>query len=349
MCNMVNLVDIGTHKLGPGHPCFVIAEAGVNHNGSLDLAFELVDAAIRAGADAVKFQAFQAKNLVSKGTPKADYQKETTGGKESQFDLLKSLELGTDEHRNLQNYCRERNIVFLSSPFDIQSGDFLDEIDIPAFKIPSGEITNWPFLKHLAGKGRTLILSTGMSNLGDIEGALQILEDGGLKRCNVVILHCNTEYPTPFEDVNLRAMKTIGRAFQVVTGYSDHTRGIEVAVAAVALGACVIEKHLTLDRTLSGPDHQASIEEAEFLTMVKAIRNVEQALGSSLKVPSESEKRNMAVARKSLVAACDIREGEVFSEDNLTVKRPGTGIDPRRWQDMLGQKASRTFCKDELI
>ncbi|HZX31789.1 MAG TPA: N-acetylneuraminate synthase [Rhodocyclaceae bacterium] len=327
----------------------IIAEAGVNHNGDLDLAFALVDAAAAAGADAVKFQTFDAKSLVSVTAPKAGYQKVTTGEAESQQAMLERLQLDDAAHRALLARCREKGITFLSSPFDIPSTDYLLGLDVPLLKIPSGEITNLPYLRHLGKSGKPLILSTGMSTLGEVEEALAVLEAAGTPRQSITVLHCNTEYPTPYGDVNLRAMATLAQAFGVTVGYSDHTPGIEVSVAAVALGAAVIEKHFTLDRNLPGPDHKASLEPAELAAMVTAIRNVEAALGSPVKAPSPSELPNRPIARKSLVAARAIRQGEPFTPENVVAKRPGTGISPMRWDEVMGRPASRDFATDELI
>lgn len=327
----------------------IIAEAGVNHNGDLDLAFALVDAAAAAGADAVKFQTFDAKSLVSVTAPKAGYQKVTTGEAESQQAMLERLQLDDAAHRALLARCREKGITFLSSPFDIPSTDYLLGLDVPLLKIPSGEITNLPYLRHLGKSGKPLILSTGMSTLGEVEEALAVLEAAGTPRSSITVLHCNTEYPTPYGDVNLRAMATLAQAFGVTVGYSDHTPGIEVSIAAVALGAAVIEKHFTLDRNLPGPDHKASLEPAELAAMVTAIRNVEAALGSPVKAPSPSELPNRPIARKSLVATRAIRQGEPFTPDNVVAKRPGTGISPMRWDEIMGRPASRDFAPDELI
>lgn len=328
---------------------FIIAEAGVNHNGSLDLAKKLVDAASAAGADAVKFQTFQAKNLVSKSAQKADYQKQTTDHVESQFDMIKKLELSEMMHHELMDYCQQKQILFLSTPFDHDSIQLLDKLGLEIFKVPSGEITNLPYLRHIGRLQKQVILSTGMANLGEIEAALQVLVLAGTAKDNITVLHANTEYPTPMQDVNLRAMQTIRQAFGVAVGYSDHTLGIEVPIAAVALGARVIEKHFTLDNTMEGPDHKASLEPDELTAMVRAIRNIENALGSSVKQPSPSESKNKPIARKSLVAKTNIKQGEVFSEHNLCIKRPGHGISPMRWDEMLGSIAQRNYAEDELI
>lgn len=330
-------------------PVLIIAEAGVNHNGDLDLAKGLIDAAAQAGADLVKFQTFSADRLATAGAAKADYQTQTTGSAESQHAMLRRLELTRDMHLALIDHCRQRAIGFLSTAFDTQGLDLLAELGLDRFKIPSGEITNLPYLRHVGAFGKPLILSTGMATLGEIEAALDILETAGTPRRRITVLHCNTEYPTPMVDVNLRAMLTIREAFQVAVGCSDHTPGIEVPIAAVALGATVIEKHLTLDRTLPGPDHQASLEPDEFAAMVRAIRNIEQALGDGIKRPSPSEAKNKPIARKSLVAAVPIRAGEPFTPANLTAKRPGTGLSPMRWDEILGRRAARDYHAEELI
>jgi len=328
---------------------FIIAEAGVNHNGSLALAKELIDVASDAGVDAVKFQTFKAENLVSKNAQKAAYQKETTDEKESQFGMHKKLELDTDAHTELITYCKTKNIMFLSTPFDHDSIELLNNLGLQIFKIPSGEITNLPYLRHIGTLDKEIILSTGMANIGEIEDALEVLAEAGTKKENITVLHANTMYPTPMEDVNLKAMVTIGNTFDIAYGYSDHTLGIEVDIAAVAMGAAVIEKHFTLDKNMEGPDHKASLEPDELLAMVKAIRNIESALGSGVKKPSRSEKPNMAIARKSIVAKKTIQTGEVFTEDNLAVKRPGTGINPMRWDEITGSIAQRDYEVDELI
>ena len=325
---------------------YIIAEAGVNHNGSFELACRLVDAAKEAGADCIKFQTFKAEKLVSKDAGKAAYQQEMTGGG-SQQDMLRKLELSFDEFLRLKEYCEKKEIRFLSTPFDFESIRFLESLDMPFWKIPSGEVTNLPYLVALAKTGKPVILSTGMCTMKEIEAAIQVLKENGTE--DIRLLHCNTEYPTPFEDVNLNAMKTMREAFGCEVGYSDHTRGIEVPIAAAALGATVIEKHFTLDRPMEGPDHKASLEPDELAAMVQGIRHIEKALGSGIKEPSPSEKKNIAVARKSIVAGRPIRQGEVFSEENLAVKRPGTGISPMKWNDVLGNRAKRDFEEDELI
>ena len=328
---------------------FIIAEAGVNHNGSLELAKKLVDAAKQAGADAVKFQTFKTEKLVSKFADKAEYQKRFTNTNESQLDMVKKLELSYEAFEEIYKYCREKEISFLSSPFDLESIDFLASLGLDIFKIPSGEITNLPYLEKIGKLKKKIIISTGMANLGEIEAALNILIQSGTKKEDIIVLHCNTEYPTPYEDVNLRAMLTIKEAFKIRIGYSDHTPGLEIPIAAVALGAEVIEKHFTLDRNMEGPDHKASLEPIELANMVSAIRNVEKAMGDGIKKPSSSEIKNIVIARKSIVAAKKIKFGEAFTEENLSVKRPGTGISPMQWHSILGKQANRDYEEDEVI
>ena len=328
---------------------FIIAEAGVNHNGNLKLAKKLIDSAVEAGADAIKFQTFKAENIVSINAPKAEYQKETTDANESQFDMIKKLELNLEAHKELMAYCKEKNILFLSTPFDHDSIELLNNLGLEIFKIPSGEITNLPYLRHVGMLNKKVILSTGMADLVEIEDALDVLVKAGTKKENITILHANTEYPTPMEDVNLRAMQTIAKTFNTQVGYSDHTLGIEIPIAAVAMGATVIEKHFTLDRKMKGPDHKASLEPDELKLMVKSIRNIEQAKGDGTKKPSESEKQNIPNARKSIVAAINIKKGEIFTTENITTKRPGDGISPMEWYNILGTKAKNDFLKDELI
>jgi N,N'-diacetyllegionaminate synthase len=327
----------------------IIAEAGVNHNGDLDLAKQLIDTAADAGADLVKFQTFSANRQVTRMAKKADYQTQTTDSTESQHALLRRLELTEAMHHQLIAHCAIRNIGFLSTGFDIESIDLLVSLGQERFKIPSGEITNLPYLRHIGKLGKTVILSTGMASLGEIEAAIKVLEQAGTPRTKLIVLHCTTEYPTPMNDVNLRAMQSIQTAFGVAVGYSDHTQGIEVAIAASAMGATVIEKHFTLDRNLPGPDHQASLEPPELKAMVTAIRNIEVVLGDGIKRLTPSEVRNKPVARKSLVASRAIRAGEIFTTENLSAKRPGTGISPMRWDEFVGQAAPRDFAADELI
>lgn len=325
---------------------YIIAEAGVNHNGSFELACRLVDAAKAAGVDCIKFQTFKSKNLVSHHARKADYQKETTGDG-SQEDMLKKLELSYDEFLKLKAYCDKQSICFLSTPFDFESIDFLNSIDMPFWKIPSGEVTNYPYLVAVAKTGKPVVMSTGMCEMDEIEVAIRVLKENGTKE--IKLLHCNTEYPTPYEDVNLKAMQAMKETFGLEVGYSDHTKGIEVPVAAVALGATVIEKHFTLDRNMEGPDHKASLEPDELAEMVSSIRHIEKALGNGIKTPSPSEKKNKAIARKSIVAKRFIKAGELLSEDNITVKRPGNGISPMRWNEILGTTAHRDYNEDDMI
>jgi N,N'-diacetyllegionaminate synthase len=327
----------------------VIAEAGVNHNGDMSLARRLIDAAADAGADIVKFQTFSADRLVTAGAAKADYQLRGVGDGESQHAMLRRLELTRDMHTALIAHCNTREIQFFSTGFDIESVELLAELGLDRFKIPSGEITNMPYLRRIGGYGKPVILSSGMATLGEIEAALDVLDGAGTPRTRITVLHCTTDYPTSMADVNLRAMLTIRDAFGVAVGYSDHTLGIEVAVAAAALGASVIEKHFTLDRTSAGPDHQASLEPVELKAMVVAIRNVSEALGNGIKRPSAGEAKNKSMARKSLVAARSIRAGEIFDESNLAAKRPGTGLSPMRWDEVVGRAAPRNFAPDELI
>lgn len=328
----------------------VIAEAGVNHNGSIDLAKQLIDKAVEAGVDIIKFQTFKSEKLVSKSAKQAEYQKKNIGkDDDSQLSMLKKLELSVDDHVELINYCKERNIRFFSTAFDMESVDFLHSLNLGLWKVPSGEVTNYPYLKKISSFGEPVILSTGMCELDEVGAALKVLTDNGVRKEDVTLLHCNTEYPTPMQDVNLRAMLQMAEKFGVKVGYSDHTKGIEVPIAAVALGASVIEKHFTLDRNMPGPDHKASLEPDELKQMVSSIRNIELALGTGEKTVSNSERKNIAIARKSIIAACDIKKGEIFSEQNLTVKRPGNGISPMRWNDVIGQTAKRDFKEDELI
>lgn len=328
---------------------FIIAEAGVNHNGSLKTAKEMIDAAKMAGADAIKFQTFKAESLASRSAPKADYQKESMCNTESQFDMLKRLELDEAAHKELIRYCRKNGLKFLSSPFDLESIDLLNRLGLEIFKIPSGEITNLPYLRKIGSLKKEVIISTGMSGMEEIKTALDVLVECGTAKENITILHCNTEYPTPYTDVNLRAMVTIRGAFNVDVGYSDHTLGIEISIAAAALGASVIEKHFTLDRKMKGPDHKASLEPAELKAMISAIRNVEEALGSLDKRPSASEKANISIVRKSITASNFIKKGSRFTEVNITAKRPARGLSPMKWDSVVGKTAKKDFQKDELI
>ncbi len=329
----------------------IIAEAGVNHNGSLDIAKKLVDKAVEAGVDIIKFQTFKAEKLVSKSAKQAEYQKKNIGSSadDSQYNMLKKLELSEQDHQELMDYCKEKGIRFWSTAFDFDSIDYLHSLNLGLWKIPSGEITNYPYIKKIAQYHEPVILSTGMCEMNDISIAMNVLQKYGVQKDQITILHCNTEYPTPYEDVNLMAMQQIKKEFDVAVGYSDHTKGIEVPIAAVALGASVIEKHFTLDRNMEGPDHKASLEPDELKTMVSAIRNIEKALGTGKKVVSESERKNITIARKSIVAACPIKKGDVLTEDNLTVKRPGTGISPMRWEEVVGTKAKKDFSEEDLI
>ena len=327
----------------------IIAEAGVNHNGSLEMAKSLVDAAADAGADFVKFQTFKAEKLVTADAGKAEYQKKNMNGSDSsQLQMLKNLELSEDDHRELMDYCERKGIRFLSTPFDLDSVDFLHSLGLKIWKIPSGEITNYPYLRKIAGYNEEVVMSTGMCEVSDVAAAMNALAENGQDLAKVTLLHCNTQYPTPMADVNLRTMLSL-RDFSEKVGFSDHTVGIEIPVAAAALGATVIEKHFTLSRDLPGPDHRASLEPMELKAMVAAIRNVETALGDGRKRVSPSESANVAVARKSIVASCNIKRGEVLTENNMTAKRPGHGISPMRWREVEGTRAIRDFNPDEMI
>lgn len=329
----------------------IIAEAGVNHNGSIEIAKKLIDKASEAGVDYIKFQTFKASKLVTKTAQQAEYQKKNIGGKsdESQFDMLKKLELSPEDHLELMKYCKERGVSFFSTAFDMESMDFLHDLGLGLWKIPSGEISNYPYLKKVALYGEPVIVSTGMCELEDVSAALRVLLNFGLNKDQITILHCNTEYPTPFKDVNLLAMKELSKSFGVKVGYSDHTVGIEVPIAAVALGAKVIEKHFTLNRNMEGPDHKASLEPDELKAMVSAIRHIEQAMGDGHKRISDSERKNIGIARKSIVAACHIAKGETLTENNLMVKRPGTGLSPMLWEEVIGTKAIKDFDEEDLI
>lgn len=326
----------------------IIAEAGVNHNGSLKTALQMVDAAALAGADFVKFQTFKTDSLVTASVKTAEYQKANCNA-DTQRDMLRKLELPYSDFRILADHCREKGIGFLSTPFDKESIDFLSTLGMKYMKVPSGEITNLPYLRNIASTQTPVIISTGMSTLADVENALQVFYDAGYSRSDITLLHCTTQYPTPFSDVNLRAMQTLREAFGIATGYSDHTRGIEIPIAATALGATVIEKHFTLDTSMPGPDHAASLNPDELEEMVRRISHVSMALGSAVKRVTPSEHKNMEAARKSIVAATDIKEGEFFTEDNLTVKRPGTGISPMRWDEIIGKASTRFYKADDLI
>jgi N,N'-diacetyllegionaminate synthase len=328
---------------------FIIAEAGVNHNGSIDLAKQLIDVASNSGADAVKFQTFKAEKLVSKNAQKAQYQKQTTNLSESQFDMIKKLELDLETHIELINYCQEKNIIFLSTPFDNDSIDLLCSLGLNIFKIPSGEITNLPYLRYIGALNKKIVLSTGMSNLQEVSDALTVLISAGTLKKNITVMHANTMYPTPMEDVNLNAMLTMQKEFNVAVGLSDHTLGIEADIAAVAIGASIIEKHFTLDKSMDGPDHNASIEPGELKSMVSAIRNIEKAMGDYEKKSSPSESINIDVVRKSIVANKIIKKGDKLSESNITTKRPGNGISPMEWDKVIGTLATKNYKMDDLI
>ena len=327
----------------------IIAEAGVNHNGNIEMALQLIEKAAEAGVDYVKFQTFKSEKLVSRYATKAEYQKANTDGDDSQLKMLQQLELSHNDHLLLIEHCKKCGIKFLSTAFDLESIDFLSSLNLDLWKIPSGEITNLPYLRRIAQKGGKVIMSTGMCSVEDIEAALSVLTNNGTALKDITLLHCNTEYPTPWADVNLRAMHDIANRFNVQVGYSDHTRGIEVPIAAVALGATVIEKHFTLDNNLPGPDHKASLEPHQLKMMVESIRHIEEALGNGVKDISNSERKNIAIARKSIVAATTIKKGELFTEENLTIKRPGGGISPMKWDEIIGTTASRDFLPDETI
>ena len=328
---------------------FIIAEAGVNHNGSIKLAYRLIDVAYSCGADAVKFQTFKTENLVLKTAQKAEYQRQTTNQLESQYNMLKQLELDINAHKKLIDYCNKKGIIFLSTPFDHESIELLNKLELKIFKIPSGEINNLSYLRQIGLLRKKVILSTGMSTLKEIEDALIVLTRAGTSKKNITILHANTMYPTPMEDVNLRAMQTIQDKFGVEVGYSDHTLGIEVDIAAVAMGATIIEKHFTLDKTMDGPDHKSSLSPDELKSMVMSIRNIEKALGSSEKKPSKSEEPNITAVRKSIVASKPIKKGELFTETNITVKRPGTGLSPMKWDNIVGKVAQRNYQLDDFL
>lgn len=341
------MVSIGKRMIGKGHPCFVIAEAGVNHNGDFSLAKKLIDAAVEAKADAVKFQTFRAEQLVTQEAPKAKYQKETTGAEESQWEMLKKLELPEAWHWELKSYCEQKGILFLSTPFDEACADLLEKIGVPLYKIPSGEITNLGFLSHVAKKMKPILLSTGMSDLEEVREAVKTIYKAGNK--NLILLHCVSQYPTEPEDVNLLAMKTLEKEFQIPVGFSDHTLGIEIPLAAVALGASVIEKHFTLDKKMPGPDHRASLEPEELRAMVEGIRKIEAALGNGEKKPAACERDTAQVARKSLVAARAISAGALLREEDVAVKRPGTGLSPARREELIGSRAKKDIPAGTLF
>ncbi|MFC1927490.1 N-acetylneuraminate synthase [Chloroflexota bacterium] len=340
-------IKLANKLIGRGMPCFIIAEAGVNHNGDVDLAKKLIDAAKDAGADAVKFQSFKAEDVVTRTAEKAEYQKKTTGDKESQFAMIKKLELSAADLERLALHAQQKGIILLSTPFDRESADLLDGLSVPAFKIASGEITNLPLIRYIAKKGKPVILSTGMSTLGEIGQALQVIRSEGMK--DIVPLHCVTSYPAKMEDVNLKAMETLRREFKLPVGLSDHSLGITIPIAAVALGACVIEKHFTLDKSLPGPDHQASLEPDELKQMVRAIRDVEKAMGDGNKMPTEEEKQVQKVTRRSIVAAVNIPEGTVITEAMLGIKRPGTGVEPKYMEKVIGAVARCRIEQDEPL
>ena len=347
MDGLVKAIDIDGRKIGTGYPCFIIAEVGVNHNGDMKLARDLIDAAAEAGADAVKFQTFKAEEVSSFSAPKADYQRQTTDPAESQLDMLRRLELTPEAHHELQSYCRKRGVLFLSTPFDEDSADLLDELEVPLFKIGSGEVTNKPFLKYIARKGKPVILSTGMSYLSEIDQAVRVIRSSGCDR--LVLLHCVSNYPADPADVNLRAMQTLALAFGVVVGYSDHTPGVESALGAVALGAAVIEKHLTIDKDLPGPDHKASMEPREMITLVHGVRTLESALGDGIKKATPSEEAIRRVARRSLVLKNDIKAGEVIEASMLTAIRPAGGIDPYLMEFVVGHRAKRSIKAGQML
>lgn len=328
---------------------FIIAEVGVNHNGSIEIAFDLIDAATEAGADAVKFQTFKAEEVATLQTPKAPYQIESTDSSESHLEMIKKYEFGEEEHRLLFEHCKKKKIMFLSSPFDEISVSLLDKMGLEILKIPSGEITNLPYLRKIGKLNKNIILSTGMANLMEVEEALDVLVSSGTVKENITVLHCNSAYPTPFEDVNLQAMVTLRDRLNIKVGYSDHTMGIEVAIAAAAMGAVVIEKHITLDRNMEGPDHKVSLEPPKLKTLVDAIRIIEKSIGNGVKKPTNSELKNIHVIRKSIVAATAIKKGTILTNKNITTKRPALGINPMQWDEVIGRKASKDFKKDELI
>lgn len=344
---MISCVKVGKHSIGSGHPCFIIAEAGVNHNGDTALAKRLIDVAQEAGADAVKFQTFKAEELVTKGAEKAEYQKNSTSSEESQFDMTKKLELPPEGFRELSIYTKEKGILFLSTPDDRESADLLDELSVPAFKVGSGEITNFPLLKHIARKGKPIILSTGMATLEEVENALGVIREEGTG--DIVLLHCVTNYPAKIEDMNLRAMETLRDAFKLPVGLSDHTLGITIPVAAVALEACVIEKHLTLDKNLPGPDHRASLEPDELRHMIEAIRDTEKAMGNGIKRPTKAEEAIRKLVRRSLVARVNIPQDTVITEEMLAIKRPANGLEPKYIEEVIGKKTKRNLEKDTPI
>ena len=347
MNDWVKSIDIGSHKIGRGYPCFIIAEAGVNHGGDIDLARALIDEAAKAGANAVKFQTFKSESVSSISAPKAEYQKQTTDGAESQLEMLRQLELSPAAHHELQTYCRKQGILFLSTAFDEASVDLLDDIEVPVFKIGSGEITNWPFLEYIARKGKPILLSTGMSYLSEIDLALRVIQSAGCDQ--LILLHCVSSYPANPADVNLNAIRTLAQAFDVPVGYSDHTPGIEIALGAVALGASVIEKHFTMDRNLPGPDHQASLEPKQMTALIKGIRALESAFGDGRKVPVPSEQDIRQAARRSLVLKKDINAGDKIEASMLAALRPGNGIDPCLMEFVVGRRINRRMRAGQML
>ncbi len=343
----MKIVKIGSKSIGDGEPCFIIAEAGVNHNGDIELAKKLVDIAVEAGTDAVKFQTFKAENVVTKNAPKADYQAKNTGSNESQHEMLKELELSEDEFKELYKYTKRRGIIFLSTPFDFESVDFLEELGVPAFKVSSADLTNLPFLKYIAEKRKPIILSTGMGTLGEIEEAINTIKNAGNE--DIILLHCVTSYPAKFESLNLRAIQTLKEAFKLPVGFSDHSLGIYASIAAVALGAVVIEKHFTLDKNLPGPDHKASLNPEELKEMIEEIRIIEKALGDGIKRAAPEETEIRRVVRRSIVAKVDIPKGATITKDMITFKRPETGLSPKYYKEIIGKKARKKINKDEVI
>lgn len=344
---MSKKVKIGDKHVGENEPVFVIAEAGVNHNGDIELAKQLIDIAVEAGADAIKFQTFKAKNVVTKNAPKADYQVKNTKSDESQYDMIKKLELSEEEFRELYRYSKSKGVIFLSTPFDFESADFLEELGVPAFKVSSTDLTNLPFLEYLAEKKKPIILSTGMGTLGEIEEAINTIKNAGNK--DIILLHCITSYPAKFESLNLRAIQTLKEAFKLPVGFSDHSPGIYAPIAAVALGAVVIEKHFTLDKNLPGPDHKASLNPNELKEMISAIRLIEKALGDGIKRPTPEEEEIKKVARRSIVVKVDIPKGAIITKEMITFKRPGTGLPPKYHNEIIGKRARRDIRADELI
>lgn len=345
---MISPVKIGNHSVGPGHPCLVIAEAGVNHNGDMRLAHQLIDAAVIARADAVKFQSFVSEELVTSETPKAEYQKKTTSGTNSQYEMLKALELTAENQAELKEHCTEKQILYLCTPYEKSSADILEKIDIAAFKIASTDTTNIPFLKYIAGKGRPVILSTGMSSIEEVEQAYDTLNTAGLNG-KIIILHCTSEYPAPIEETNLRSILTMQKVFSCPVGFSDHTAGLVTSPLAVAIGACVIEKHFTLDRSMPGPDHRASLEPDELADLVRNVRQVEAALGDGIKRPMPSELKNKSRMQKSLVAIYPIRAGEIIKPESLTCKRPGIGLSPLWFDRVVGKQAAVDIPQDGIL